>query len=500
MGNLIDYPFNIRKELEKMKSVQEDEDVFLKFYQQIDVTTSKLLRTNIILPFMLELLNYKIVLTKSLPTAAAVRSDTETIYINPFNEIFQSYETIEILAFVLLHEVCHILLRHSKRIKHREHLHWNWACDFVINYLLQSISKECRVGNHGKKAILNCDRHQYAKSFLIHSSFDNMLEEEVYEHIIKNNKKIKEYTIPMSDLMDDDLNSSGSPGDNNKDQEDNNQTSEFQSGDENKGEIKVTETEFKIEGQSYKHTDIQFPKINFSPSKRKEKEKNKDQRIGLNRQLIETSLSKGVTSNSLKKFLKKLFDVKIDWEKIVADSIATTLEKSTEMSWSSPRTTWLANATKLPYLPNVEEEEKFGTVFVSIDESGSMGDDDVRAAVSIIIQASNYYKNLYVVKHDTDIHWQKKYEKNEVDIDELLIRRHSGGTSHRDVFTRANEYLKEDPDGMISCFISITDMYSDIHETQYLLPSNIPRVYIVNVELSEVYNTENILGRIISIK
>ena len=495
-----------------------------KFYEQatkmakiVDKATSKLLRDDFFLPFIPELLHYEIVYTDQLPAPAAVREDTETIFINPTMDLFNKYQNYEITAFLLLHEDLHVLLKHTDRLKHRDRMYWNWACDFVINLLLQALSKESRNSSKNKGTILNCDQYQYEKEFLINSCFDNMIEEEVYDKLIDVKTKKKTKSIPMKDFFSGGKGGSGggnqsqpgkgdqkaNGGGNGNDPEENDGkegSGGSSSADiEKDGMAKITETEFRLGGQTYKHTDIEFPKIpaNALGKNGRATKEDREARVGLSRQLIESNLSKGVGSDAIKNFLKKLFNVKIDWRKILADSIATAMETSSIVSWGKPRNSWLANAGYMPYLPSQEDEERFGTVVVAIDESGSMCDDDIRAAVSIIEQAKDHYKNILVLKHDDGINWEKKYDKDEVDINELLIRRHCGGTSHKQVFERVTKYLKEDPDGMVSCFIAVTDLYSDIESTQVLMPSDIPRVYLVN---NDSVRTDGVQGRIIKLK
>jgi len=166
------------------------------------------------------------------------------------------------------------------------------------------------------------------------------------------------------------------------------------------------------------------------------------------------------------------------------------------MTWGRPRTIWLANPG-LPYLPDVDEKERYGIVAFIVDESGSMSDKDVVRSVDIMIQSKDYYKGLLVIKHDSEVRWTQYYEDIEqLDVDELVIRRHCGGTSHKPVFEYINQFLSENPEEMISCFIAITDLASDIAETQDIMNPAIPRIWLVN---NDRYLDEHINGRIIRV-
>jgi len=157
---------------------------------------------------------------------------------------------------------------------------------------------------------------------------------------------------------------------------------------------------------------------------------------------------------------------------------------------------WLANPT-LPYMPNYVEEEVLGTLAILIDESASITDDDIEKAIDIAQQADSYYKNIYVIKHDTQVRWDKFFpdKLTQDDIDELLTRRHSGGTSHKDAFKKAVEFDKQ-PECWISLVLSITDMASDIEEAQKILPRRMPRIYL---RAENDWSYGNVEGKVVNI-
>jgi predicted metal-dependent peptidase len=461
----------------------------------VDKVTSKLLREERFLPFMPELLTYEIIFTNALPAPAGIWEEGEKLFVNPMHPVYKQFEEESLMSFVMLHEVLHVLLKHAARLVHREREMWNMATDYVINLLLQAISRE----ESSSSIMRNCTNYNYEEVFLIDKKFENKLEEEVYDILSKNNNMQKKiYQIPMSQFMQG-MGQSGGQGDQKQQGQGQSQDGTGEDGDEM---VEVTETTMTVNGKKIKHTDIKFPERKYGSEKEKaEAESSRKQRVGMSRQLLESSLTKGSGAESLKEFLKRLFDVKVDWTKILADSIMTELEKSTVFTWGRPRMTWLSNPYVLPYLPNQDDEEKYGTVVFSIDESGSMSSDDVRKAASVIKQASDYYKNIYVIKHDDGVSWKKLYNKDELNIDEILVRRRCGGTSHRQVFEEVMNFLKSTPEGMVSCFIACTDMESDIEDCQHLMDKNIPRIYLTNHDSNNGRNRhKNVLGRVIFLK
>lgn len=477
--------------------------------KDIKIIVSRMLREDkIFMVFGLELLDYNIILTETSINhpflqniSAFAIPELNSIFINIKGEFFQTKNKIidpdtfrNKITFILLHEACHILWYHSDRLKHRDPFLWNAACDYMINLLLYNLEQEliqCSPEGSKNEKLISMDVQSYAKEMLFDKKYENQIEEEIYRDLEKKgNYKKKTYKISLSDLIGDNSKSKkngNQPNSDDKSNKDNNQN-------KNKGpQVEVTEVEYNFNGKIFKTAEIKMPPGSIS---KEQKQKIKD-RIDANKTLLVDKLMKGDVSSKMKTFLRKLFEVKIDWTKILKDSLATELEKKTELTWSTPRPAYLANPTVLPYLPNIDTEETFGTVIFAIDESGSMGDNDVRAAISIVNQSKQYYKQIYLMKHDYDVGWEILIdEMDDATIKTLLKRRHCGGTSHKDVFKKIVKFIKKNPDERISCFIGCTDLYSDIEDTQNIMPIFIPRIWIVN---NSTASTDRINGRIIRI-
>ena len=103
------------------------------------------------------------------------------------------------------------------------------------------------------------------------------------------------------------------------------------------------------------------------------------------------------------------------------------------------------------------------------------------------------------MKHDTKVRWDKMYSNqlSAEDIDELLTRRHCGGTSHKDVFSGILNYIKHNQDeNQLSLVILVTDLYSDIESSQNIIPPYIPRIYLRSDETKSI---DSIIGKVITI-
>jgi hypothetical protein len=273
-------------------------------------------------------------------------------------------------------------------------------------------------------------------------------------------------------------------------------------------EITVTKTTYRLpDGSKYTVNDINWPENYQLPDELKQSEEKMDrqkQNSSTNRSLMENQLTefakqKGKMSSDCSKFLKKLFHIKIDWVKILRNSLQTVLEKSDYFAWNKVRTSSFL-LPNMPYLPDiVEDEEKYGTLIISRDESGSMTDTEIAKAGGIILDAKAFYKKIVLIKHDSKISKVYEFEEISDEIINVLINREScGGTSHKDVFEYLHDYRKTHAGEVISCYIGITDLESDIHTYQKLIPSEVPVIYLAPINSEHMWN--GIKGRIIPVE
>lgn len=104
--------------------------------------------------------------TTAIPTAA---TDMKTIFYN--EEFIEGLESIELVMFVICHEVLHIVFKHGLRCAGRNMDMWNIACDHAINLIL----KESRFKIWGKAY---CDPR-----------FTGMSAEQIYDILMKENNE-----------------------------------------------------------------------------------------------------------------------------------------------------------------------------------------------------------------------------------------------------------------------------------------------------------------------
>jgi predicted metal-dependent peptidase len=471
--------------------------------QHVQKASERLLRSDIFKPFGLALLKYDVLVVSSLPKRAYAATDYNKIYINSECSLFTetSVGILDIVTVLLLHEVSHIIFMHDKRVGSRDKEVWNYAADFMINLLLWNIEKEAKGWEKARSLVaLNIDG--FKEHMLFDLKYENMLEEEIYDELMKNAKSCTTTTtMSMKDFLKGC--SGNDPGDGDSDGDGDNDDGNGNNGDNDDGdgggEIKINTTTLEFDGHTTTNVTIEFPQpIEGSSTDGSKGGAPDDMDTEMIRTMFETGLlSRGFKNQSFKKFLTKMFDVKIPWKDILADSILIEVQRSPDVSYSRPRLSWLVNYN-LPYMPNYEVEDVLGTLIVIIDESGSITDDNIREAVGVVKQADSYYKDVYVIKHDVSVQWTKFYPEklDDSDIDDLLTRHHCGGTSHQLAFEEVMRFSQM-PDNSVSLVLCVTDLYSDIEVAQKTLSNDIPRIYLKN-DHSE-YNTSDIMGKVIQI-
>ncbi len=96
--------------------------------------------------------------------------DGETIFINPYTFLNLSQNDG---CFILEHELWHIARLHNERQGNRNPRIWNYACDYVINQAMIDDGSHCGIQG------------------LWGDEFRGKSEEEIYDELIKNAKKVK---------------------------------------------------------------------------------------------------------------------------------------------------------------------------------------------------------------------------------------------------------------------------------------------------------------------
>lgn len=112
----------------KGTGIQEvDPEVKARSEEKILLSKTALLNRVDLMFFSSILLKLRIIMDMRIETAC---TDGRTIRFNPvFLEDYTQKET----AFILMHELMHVVYKHLGRVNGRDHQMWNVACDYVIN-------------------------------------------------------------------------------------------------------------------------------------------------------------------------------------------------------------------------------------------------------------------------------------------------------------------------------------------------------------------------------
>lgn len=463
----------------------------------------------------------------SMIPPAYYRPDTDSIYIFIEHDSFlkrESYnEKFTFLMFLLFHEASHRLFMTKARSNDRDPELWNIATDLEIHNMYYVFSEVVKTN---KSAYSDFEKYcEYIDKFLIFKTntpkelneglfekeYLNCVAEEIYQNLLDSKK---EFTKVLKFNFDSSSNASDEGQ--GKTNNDTNKDEEAPSDDESNADydVKITISEYTLpSGKKISTSNIEFSNKNSSPKDLSEHDQmNEENSKKLRKTILENTLKdevakaqrRGHISSECHTFLKKLLHIKIDWVKILRNSLQSALEKSDYFSWSRPRTS-LYGMQDAPYLPSqCYDFEGYGTLIVARDESGSMSDMEIAKAAGIIADAKSHYKKIIILKHDTSI--SEVYEIEELDerAKEILLKRSSmGGTSHKEVFEWIRDYhiKTKDSDERISCLIFITDLWSDIVEHQEIVPNGLPKIYLAPLSSTEENSlVSNIKGSIIPVE
>ena len=421
-------------------------------------------------------------------------------------------EQQSLLMMLLFHEACHRLLMSIQRQNEREMMLWNIATDYEIHNMLYLYSKTLKASRSFSELssfMEHIDSFLFDKSDekkcegLFEQDFLNLIAEEIYQYLLNSKeeetKTFEFYNDGTSSCTSsggassqcENGNSENESSSSNDEEKDENGCSKDDDNNKNKkitSKIRVKVTKYKLpNGKEITVSNVEYDVHEINKNKSKEDIEKEQNGELLRKTILENTLKdaserlKGNIPAECSEFLKKMFHVKIDWKKILRNSIQSILDKSDYFTWSRPRLSMfgLSNA---PYLPSQAEDfEKYGVLIIARDESGSMTNDEVAKAAGIIADAKEYYKKIILIKHDTDIISKNEFEEISDEAKNLLLKRECcGGTSHEKVFKWIKEYsiAHQNTDDAISCVILITDLESDIEKYQDTIPSNIPMVYL----------------------
>lgn len=370
------------------------------------------------------------------------------IFINERFLIKDDYNS-DHLIYVIIHEILHILEKHSLRLKNRIFKYWAVAADHCINRELNKIK--------------NISSY-YEGVNLPFITDENLCAEQVYELLINNNN------IQISDIMSDD----------------NTQINGFKVTDSESG--KSWNISNKIGGINNEN-DLNEINLPDSCIKNKTEEIKTQATVILDVLKNDSNKSRGLQSGNFYKYINELLKVEIDWSIILEKAIKRNIIKKTKKrKWTTPNKIFQSLNIVLPgKTKSTGPDEDFGTLYIAIDSSGSIENSWLQQFTYIIQESFDYFNLIKIFTHDVQINDEKDFKQKDklLFINELnKIKFKKGGTSHEYLFDKIEEYWNTIPNikNMLSMVILLTDGISDIENiyTNYSwIKNNIPIMILI---------------------
>lgn len=195
------------------------------------------------------------------------------------------------------------------------------------------------------------------------------------------------------------------------------------------------------------------------------------------------SSSRGLgTSNGITIF-ENIYKVEYPWERVIENAINMRVRKSEEKSFAKQnlKKIYISKQFNTIFPGNITEELP-DTLLACIDVSGSMSDDDMKKAVSVICDSVNKYSKIIIITHDeaiTEIIFIDNTSDCDAIFDKIKKIKGRGGTAHRHVFKKIEEMLLE---YKLSTILFFTDYDSDVRNiyTEYEFLKNNTTIWCIN--------------------
>ena len=351
------------------------------------------------------------------PTAAV---DGRNLYYN--TQFFNAMDKKEI-EFVVAHEILHCVFDHLGRRGDRDAMVYNIAADYIVNNLLV----RDRIGT--KPQLVDCFQD---------FKYEGWTSEEVYDDIF--NKYDEEQLKQLGELLDehlelDDDGTNPGEGDN----------EESQDGNGN-----------KISKKRPKYSKEELRKI-------------RDE-VKENMLSAAQSAGAGNVPAGIERMIKELTEPKMNWRELLRQQIQSTIRNDYTFSRPS-RKGWHTGAV----LPGMNFDQTID-IAVSLDMSGSIGDDQARDFLSEIKGIMDEYKeyNVKIWCFDTEVYNEQDFSADGGDDLTDYDIKGGGGTDFMANWT----YMKEN-DIVPKKLIMFTDGYAwgswgdeDYCDTIFVIHSN----------------------------
>lgn len=410
-------------------------------------------------------------------------------------QISSSDLTPKQLAFVLAHEVWHILSFHPSRCGFRDPKVWNLCVDHVTNRaLMHYVSR-------GELEI----PHEVVIFEDIHSEDPEISAEDLYLKLMedKNRLKIEVFKIgrdgnPTKEPQEENDSNCAS---NNKKQNDksskNKDTSEESDPNQSKSNNTGNSNSGGLEGKRFaKVTDTKTKKQWVVPldcdedyEKQKEIEKYCKKLSDKGKFLWNSNtIQKGNMPGELVSELDQMFHVQIPWDEILNTAIMYYAQNMQSRSWQN-RDYYIRAAT----LPGPHQSQQTEIAMFFIDTSGSVSNDDLKKFVGICCDSALHFDKIGIIMHDSQLkepfHWFENRPDQETIYKKIKKIMGRGGTSHEGCFNLVKKLHETE---LISVITFLTDYYSDVEHIykQYEWFKDLPTIWVLNSNATPSFEDE----------
>lgn len=319
--------------------------------------------------------------TRDIPTAA---TDMRTIWYNP--DFFEEMDIPEIM-FVIAHEVMHIALEHGLRLRARNPILWNMACDFAINWTLDQCARETNSHYPMKMPSVG----------LIDPNYANMTADQIYDDLVKRADKAR---------------------------------ARGKSGDPTDGSDKSG-----MPGWDEGNNDLKAPENAANPAEQVKLRQSIQQRVA---QAAQSARMAGKVPGALESLINQILEPAVPWVDVLRDYLLATVQDDESWSRRNRRFSGI-------YLP-ARHSQRMDRVIVIGDSSGSMFSDEdlgkMAAEINGVFEMTQP-KELRLIWADTRVASDETFEAGDC----VLIKpKGGGGTDMRVPLEYVEQY---DPDFVI---------------------------------------------------
>ena len=198
--------------------------------------------------------------------------------------------------------------------------------------------------------------------------------------------------------------------------------------------------------------------------------------------VLEQCKQRETISGKMYEIIKELIKLEVPWDEILDNCIKTYVNVAgDDRTWKIPNKYFDPLGIVLPGVN--QYDERVNTVIITVDSSGSISTKNLQQFSYIITENFKYVNKIIVMVHDVKIHDIREFT-NAQDFKtyiETIGFKGRGGTSHEYVFKEIMKRINDNLDE-ISLVISLTDNYSDIRHQHAKYPfwKIVPYIILTN--------------------